>query len=87
MIRLMWNHCCCFLWQVPLRVSGISPGLVETEFFTVRAFGDPDAAKAVINTIKCLQPSDVANAVLWCLAMPSHMEVNDIVIRPTQQVI
>eukprot|EP00775_Hariotina_reticulata_P003582 gene3582-3848_t len=73
--------------KVPLRVSGISPGLVETEFFTVRAFGDPDAAKAVTSTMKCLQPSDVANAVLWCLAMPPHMEVNDIVIRPTQQMI
>lgn len=73
--------------KVPLRVSGISPGLVETEFFTVRAFGDESAAKAVTSSMQCLQPSDVANAVLWCLSAPPYMEVNDIVIRPTQQMI
>jgi NADP-dependent 3-hydroxy acid dehydrogenase YdfG len=78
---------CAVVLQVPLRVSGISPGLVETEFFTVRAFGDEAAAKAVTSSMKCLQPSDVANAVLWCLSAPSYMEVNDIVIRPTQQMI
>lgn len=72
---------------LPLRVSGISPGLVETEFFTVRAFGDAAAAQAVTSTMQCLQPSDVADAVLWCLSAPQHMEVNDIVIRPTQQAI
>jgi NADP-dependent 3-hydroxy acid dehydrogenase YdfG len=72
---------------VPLRVSGISPGLVETEFFSVRAFGDAAAAKKVTSAIECLQPGDVASAVLWVLGAPAHMEVNDVVIRPTQQVI
>jgi NADP-dependent 3-hydroxy acid dehydrogenase YdfG len=37
--------------------------------------------------MRCLDAGDVANAILWCLAAPAHMEVNDIVIRPTQQVI
>jgi NADP-dependent 3-hydroxy acid dehydrogenase YdfG len=32
---------------LPLRVSGISPGLVETEFFAVRAFGDASQAQQV----------------------------------------
>jgi hypothetical protein len=72
---------------LPLRVSGISPGLVETNFFTVRAFGDEEAARQVVSSMTCLQPSDVADAVLWCLSAPSHMEVNDIVIRPTEQLI
>lgn len=72
---------------VPLRVTGISPGLVETEFFTVRAFGDASAAAAVTNSMRCLDPADVANAVLWALSAPAHMEVNDIIIRPTQQMI
>lgn len=82
--------CCALpllLLQVPLRVSGISPGLVETEFFTVRAYGDEAAAKAVTSAMKCLEPADVANAVLWCLSAPPHMEVNDIVIRPTEQMV
>lgn len=73
--------------KVPLRVSGISPGLVETEFFTVRAFGDENAAKAVTSSMKCLEPADVANAILWCLSAPPHMEVNDVVIRPSEQMI
>jgi NADP-dependent 3-hydroxy acid dehydrogenase YdfG len=61
--------------------------LVETEFFTVRAFGDAAAAAAVTRSMVCLQPADVADTVLWCLAAPLHMEVNDVVIRPTQQAI
>lgn len=72
---------------VPLRVSGISPGLVETEFFTVRAFGDDSKAKAATSQFKCLDPADVARAVVWCLSAPPHMEVNDVIVRPTQQVI
>lgn len=72
---------------MPLRVSGVSPGLVATEFFTVRAFGDADKAAAAVKGIAPLEPRDVANAILWALAAPAHMEVNDIVIRPTQQVL
>ncbi|KIZ01051.1 guanylate kinase 1 [Monoraphidium neglectum] len=72
---------------VPLRVSGISPGLVDTEFFKVRAFGDDAAAAAAIGRITPLEPADVARAVVWCLAAPPHMEVNDVVIRPREQVI
>ncbi|GBG00101.1 short-chain dehydrogenase, partial [Raphidocelis subcapitata] len=72
---------------VPLRVSGISPGLVQTEFFETRAFGDKEKARAATNGIAPLDPADVARALLWALAAPDHMEVNDIVIRPTQQLI
>ncbi|PNH10311.1 Dehydrogenase/reductase SDR family member 11 [Tetrabaena socialis] len=75
------------LRQEPLRVSGISPGLVETEFFTVRAFGDADATRKATSAYKCLQPVDVADAVMWCLSCPDHMEVNDIVVRPTEQLV
>lgn len=73
--------------KLPLRVSGISPGLVETNFFAVRAFGDEEAARAVTSSMQCLQPSDIAEAVVWCLAAPQHMEVDDVVIRPTEQLI
>ncbi|KAI8466605.1 MAG: hypothetical protein J3K34DRAFT_433187 [Monoraphidium minutum] len=72
---------------VPLRVSGVSPGLVQTEFFKVRAFGDEEKAAAATSSIQPLQPEDVARAVLWCLSAPPHMEVNDVVIRPREQVI
>ncbi|GIL48537.1 hypothetical protein Vafri_5038, partial [Volvox africanus] len=73
--------------RLPLRVSGISPGIVETEFFAVRAFGDDEATRKATSAFKCLQPADVADAVMWCLSCPNHVEVNDIVLRPTEQLI
>ena len=73
---------------VPLRVTAISPGLVETEFFSVRAFGDANAAsKATRQVEKALQPEDIARAMIWALCAPEHMEVNDIVVRPTSQML
>lgn len=39
----------------------------------VRSFGDPDATARATSAFPCLQPSDVANAILWCLAAPERM--------------
>ncbi|KAK9809154.1 hypothetical protein WJX72_010332 [[Myrmecia] bisecta] len=72
--------------KVDLRVSSISPGMVETEFNVVSSFGNEDVAKKKYEQFKCLEAADIAQAVLWCLASPDHMEVNDILIRPTAQV-
>jgi hypothetical protein len=62
-------------------------GIVETEFFSVRAFGDPEAAKRATSAFKCLEPADVAAAMVWCLSAPPHVEVDDVVVRPTEQLI
>lgn len=69
--------------KVGLRVSQISPGMVETEFDVVRNFGngDPEA----YSKFKCLQPEDVAQAVLWVLGAPDHVDVHDILMRPISQ--
>lgn len=72
---------------VPLRVTAISPGLVETEFFSVRAFGDPNAASNAVGRIRALQPEDIARAMIWALSAPAHVEVNDVVVRPTDQML
>jgi NADP-dependent 3-hydroxy acid dehydrogenase YdfG len=75
---------------VPLRVCAVSPGLVETEFFDVRARGqDPSAKERVLAALpgEPLSPDDVARCVLFCLAAPEHMEVNDVVVRPRAQAI
>lgn len=72
---------------LPLRVSAISPGLVETEFFTTRAFGDPEAKARATSGMQCLQPDDIAAAIVWCLSAPPHVEVDDVVVRPTSQLI
>ncbi|KAL3144314.1 hypothetical protein ABBQ32_004076 [Trebouxia sp. C0010 RCD-2024] len=73
--------------DLPLRVTCISPGTVQTEFFEVSSFGNKDAGKSKYAAIgmKPLQAYDIASAVVWCLTAPDHMDVNDILIRPTAQ--
>lgn len=68
---------------VPLRVGCVSPGFVDTEFFLVRYGGDREAATLPID--RPLAAEDVAAAVLFQLAVPEHVDVNDIMMRPLQQ--
>lgn len=70
---------------MPLRVTLISPGYVETEFSQVMHRGDAAAARKLYDSMECLQAEDVAAAVLYCLSAPDHVDVNDILMRPTQQ--
>lgn len=71
--------------NIPLRVSCISPGVVETEFAEVSSYGSKEDAKKRYAAFKCLQANDIAQAVVWCLTAPDHMDINDICIRPTAQ--
>ena len=72
--------------NLPVRVTGISPGIVETEFSLVEQFHrDPDAANAQYKTIQALQSWDIAEAILFVLSAPEHVEINDILLRPTDQ--
>jgi NADP-dependent 3-hydroxy acid dehydrogenase YdfG len=67
-----------------IRVTAISPGFVETEFAAVY-HGDADAAAATYRRYPCLQPDDIASAVLYAVSQPSHVQVHDVLVRPTQQ--
>ena len=71
--------------QSSIRVTAISPGFVETEFATVFAHGDPGAAERAYGRFPVLTPDDVASAVLYALGAPAHMEVHDVLMRPTAQ--
>lgn len=53
-----------------IRVTLIEPGMVDTPFF------DEPPAHA-------LRPEDIANAVMYALAQPAHVDVNEIMVRPT----
>jgi len=55
-----------------IRVTLIEPGMVDTPFFEKR----PTAA---------LQPDDVARAVMYAVDQPPHVDVNEVLIRPTAQ--
>ncbi len=68
-----------------VRVTNIEPGLVETEFSIVRFAGDEDRAAKVYEGTRALTPGDVADTILWCCARPSHVNVQELVLFPTDQ--
>ncbi len=68
-----------------IRVSAISPGFVETEFAEVFS-RDPAAAEATYGRFPVLQPEDVAEMVRFVLSNPAHVQVHDLLVRPTRQV-
>nr|XP_048302618.1 dehydrogenase/reductase SDR family member 11 [Myodes glareolus] len=72
--------------QTHIRATCISPGLVETRFAFKLHDKDPERAAATYEDIKCLRPEDVAEAVIYVLSTPPHVQVGDIQMRPTEQV-
>lgn len=69
-----------------IRVSCISPGIVETEFAFRLHNSDPERAAAVYESIKCLKTEDVASAVIYVLSAPAHVQIGDVQMRPVEQV-
>ena len=68
--------------QSPIRVAIVSPGYVDTEFADV--FVGPGGAPQPPRIMQ-LSADDVARAVVWILTQPPHVEVHDVLLRPTQQ--
>lgn len=69
-----------------VRVTCIEPGLTEgSEFSEVRFHGDAERAAAVYADTTPLHARDVAEAVLWAVAQPDHVNINTIEMMPTVQ--
>jgi 3-hydroxy acid dehydrogenase/malonic semialdehyde reductase len=68
-----------------IRVTAIHPGMAETEFSLVRYKGDESKAKKVYEGVVPLSADDVAEAILWAVLRPAHVNINEIVLTPTAQ--
>jgi NADP-dependent 3-hydroxy acid dehydrogenase YdfG len=69
----------------PVRLTEIAPGAVETEFSLVRFEGDQQRADAVYRGITPLTAADVAEVIGFVASRPSHVNLDQIVIRPRDQ--
>jgi serine 3-dehydrogenase len=73
------------LHDTPVRVTTIDPGLVQTNFSTVRFHGDTQRAGQVYKGTRPLQPEDVAEAVVWSACQPPHVTVAEVVLLASDQ--
>jgi len=69
----------------PIRVTEIAPGMTETEFSLVRFGGDEAAAAEVYRGVEPLHAPEVAECIRWVAAQPSHVNVDELVVRPRDQ--
>lgn len=68
-----------------IKVTGIHPGAVETEFALVRYKGDENKAADTYNGLVPLSAEDIADTIFYCTQLPAHVCINDLVITCTQQ--
>mgnify|MGYP002624022901 CR=1 FL=1 len=68
-----------------VRVTSVDPGLVETEFSLVRFRGDTERATKVYEGTRPLVAEDVAECVLFAADRPPHVNIDTILVMPTDQ--
>jgi NADP-dependent 3-hydroxy acid dehydrogenase YdfG len=73
------------LFGTGLRVSTVDPGLAETEFSIVRFKGDEARAKKVYEGVEPLTAEDIAETLVWVASRPSHVCIDEMLIKCTDQ--
>lgn len=68
-----------------IRVSSVDPGLVPTEFSDVRFHGDHERAAKVYEDTRPLSAADVADAIVWCASRSPWVNVEELLLMPTDQ--
>ncbi len=69
----------------PVRVTSVDPGMVETAFSEVRFHGDAARAAKVYEGVTPLTPEDVADAILWAVTRPAHVNIARILLTTIDQ--
>ena len=73
------------LLGTPVRVTTIDPGMVETDFSLVRFRGDEERAAKVYKGITPLAPEDVADAIVWAVSRPAHVNIARVSLTSVHQ--
>ncbi|GAA1245622.1 SDR family oxidoreductase [Pseudonocardia aurantiaca] len=69
----------------PVRLTEVLPGMVDTEFSLVRFAGDQDRAANVYRGLTPLTADDIADVIAFAATRPSHVNLDQIVIKPRDQ--
>jgi NADP-dependent 3-hydroxy acid dehydrogenase YdfG len=75
------------LWDKPVRITEIAPGMVKTETFSLNRFrGDAERAESVYAGVRgVLVAEDIADCVAWTVTRPWHVNIDLVVVRPRAQ--
>ena len=69
----------------PIHLTTVDPGLVESNFSRVRFRGDEEKAAAVYANVEPVTPADVADCVLFAVTRPSHVNIDELVVKALAQ--
>lgn len=68
-----------------IKVGAIHPGLVATEFSSIRFKGDTEKAQNVYKGFSPLQAEDIADIIHFVVSRPYHVNIADLIVMPTAQ--
>jgi clavulanate-9-aldehyde reductase len=68
-----------------VRVTTINPGAVETELRTHLSEDLQQQQRERFADVEVLQAQDIADAIVYAIAQPPHVSINDVLVRPTRQ--
>jgi clavulanate-9-aldehyde reductase len=69
-----------------IRVTLIEPGAVATELISHNRDEVQEAIASRIGTVRPMESEDIANAIIYSLAQPPYVSINEVLVRPTRQV-